>query len=151
MDISGTPISLGPSGLDVGSSTYALPTTSSYPTTLTVNGETYTIASGEVQVDGTVISKGQEVTVSGTRYSLGATGLVVGSQTIALPSSTRGLGDVIMDAFGPHGTASSTGAGSTASGSLGEAFTGDASKRAGLGLLMWLFTGFVSCLVFVAQ
>ena len=149
--ISGTPISLGASGLVVGSSTYTIPTSSSNPTTLTFNGETYTIASGEVHVDGTVISAGQEATISGTEISLGASGLVVGSQTITLPSPTQGLGDVIMGAFGPHGTASSTGAGSAASGTGAEAFTGSANGRAGLGVFKWLVVGFVGCLVFAVR
>lgn len=150
--ISGTSISLGASGLVVGNSTYTLPTMAPSATVVTLSGETYTIASNEVHVAGTVVSEGQEVTISGTEISLGASGLVVGDRTIALASSTaQGLGEVIMSAFGPSGTlgTTGTGAGSSSSGSLAAAFTGAADGRAEFGVWnwRWAITGFAGGLL----
>ena len=153
--ISGTSSSLGASGLVVGSSTYTLPTITPFATTVTLSGETYTIASNEVHVAGTVVPESQEVTVGGTEISLGASGLVVGDRTIALASSTaRGLGEVIMSAFGPSGTpgTTSTGAGSNSSASLPAAFTGAADGRAEVGVWgwRWVIMGIVGGLVYIA-
>ncbi|KAL9039710.1 MAG: hypothetical protein Q9214_004769 [Letrouitia sp. 1 TL-2023] len=79
--ISSTRISLGPSGLVVGTrivplSALAIPTA----TTMAPSGAIYSIG-------GTRITQGgPAITISGTRVSLGTKALVIGSSTIPLPS-----------------------------------------------------------------
>ena len=84
--ISGTPVSLAPGGtLAIGSSTIALPS----QTVFTVGGQTFTAGPTGFAIAGTSISPGQAITISGTMISLGPSGtLVVGSNTMALPSQT---------------------------------------------------------------
>lgn len=87
--ISGTPISLAPSGiLVVGTSSIRL----SQPTVFTVADQTFTAVASAFSIDGTTISAGGPgVTISGTPVSLGSSGiLVVGTNTISLsgPAST---------------------------------------------------------------
>lgn len=139
-------LSLGPSAeaLIVGTSTSFLsspiplgvsvvPTTTSSPN-LTAQSHGYVI-------DGQALTPGSEITVSGTKISLGAQGtdVVVGGTTEAV-----GLGGVIMSAFGAGPTASV----GNASGGVVE-FTGGASgERAPgawdvcgvlvVGVLVWL-------------
>ena len=79
--VSGTRISLGPSGLVVGSSTVPL----TAPASLNTGAGAHPVFS----IDGTAVTLGgPAITVSGTRVSLGSNGVVIGSQTISLPSSS---------------------------------------------------------------
>ena len=97
----GTVVSLGPSGLVVGSSTYAFPTPASdtltavtngpiagSPGVFTIDGETFTAAATSALVIGsTSLSEGgPPVTINGTIISLGTSALTVGASTIPLAS-----------------------------------------------------------------
>ena len=136
--VSGTPISLTASDIIIGSSTYPIPIPSihPFPSIVTFNGETLTLAPSAVALGGYTLSPGQAITISGTEISLGTAGLIVGSSTLALSSATQGLGDVIIGGLGAHSTGTSSGTG--ASGAVGSgrngtstAFTGDAKRLAG--------------------
>ena len=86
--VSGTPISLEPSGtLLIGSSAIALPT--ALPNVYTVGGQIVTAAPSAVVVDGTtLVPGGAGITVSGTPISLEPSGtLLIGSSAIALPTA----------------------------------------------------------------
>lgn len=91
--ISGTPISLGPSGkLMVGSSTVTLspPPTNAPPlSTFTIDGQTYIGNASELSLDGnTLLAGGTGLTISGTPISLEASGsLRVGSSDIPLATN----------------------------------------------------------------
>lgn len=96
--ISGTRISLAPSGTQVvvGSSTIGLTPSFTPPPALTVGSQTYTADSkSEYTIAGRILTPGgPAVTVSGTRLSLapGATQFVLGSSTIDLtPANTPPL------------------------------------------------------------
>ncbi|MCJ1335629.1 hypothetical protein MMC09_000901 [Bachmanniomyces sp. S44760] len=99
--ISGTPISLGPSGsaLVIGSSTELLTpvpeiTTLAAPAITLPDGETLTPNSASQYIIGSqTLAPGQAITVSGTPYSLapGNTALVVGSSTELLTPSLESL------------------------------------------------------------
>ena len=96
--ISGTVISLGPSGaLLIGSSsTNILPTLSAVAgPVFTVGSLTFTKSSSNVLVDGKTLSAGSPAaTVAGEQVSLASDGkLVVGSLTTNVPTSTNG-GDI---------------------------------------------------------
>lgn len=89
--ISGTPVSLGPSSLIIGSSSFAVPMprqswTPSQVTT--INGQTIQpLTNGGISIDGTILTPGAPpMTVSGTSISLGSSALIVGSSTISLDS-----------------------------------------------------------------
>ena len=84
--ISGTIVSLGPSGaLVVGSSTMSLPS----ETVFTVGGQIFTAEPTGFAIASTSISPGQAVTISGTIISLGLSGtLVVGANTMSLPTQS---------------------------------------------------------------
>ena len=127
--ISGTIVSLGPSGaLVVGSSTMSLPTQSVF----TVDGQTFTAEpTGFVLEGATVAPGGPGVTISGVDVSLGTNSVLhIGSQTLATlgaaatssggasgNSTGAGIGGAIVSAFGapPSGpTGAHTGGGSEA-------------------------------------
>lgn len=102
--ISGTPFSLGPAGLVIGSSTYRLPYAlpSSF---LTTDSMAFTVVTTGIEVAGKGLSKGElAVTMNGTAVSLGPSGLVVGSSIIGVvggsQSTAQGIGAVIMAGFG---------------------------------------------------
>lgn len=94
--VEGTPISLGPNGLVVGSSTVLLP--SPPPNSVVdIAGRPYvisqaadglvTLLSNGVAVAGATLTRNAAaITVAGTRVSLGDNSLVVGSSTVSLPS-----------------------------------------------------------------
>ena len=89
--ISGTPISLGPSSLIIGSSSFAvpLPRQSWTPGQLTtINGQTIQpLTNGGISIDGTTVTPGAPpITVSGALISLGSSALIIGSNTIAFDS-----------------------------------------------------------------
>lgn len=88
--ISGTPVSLGSNGLVVGSSTYAVPAPSSAPTLPSIGGQqVQQAANGGVVVAGTTLLPGTPgMMISGTSVTLDSAGLIVGSSTYALQTST---------------------------------------------------------------
>lgn len=92
--ISGTPISLAPSGvLIIGSSSIDLPAKSSVSDVFTTNGLTFTAEPSAIVVDGiTLVPGGPAITVLGTPISLragnGAGVLIIGTSTINLPAHT---------------------------------------------------------------
>ncbi|KAI9705626.1 MAG: hypothetical protein M1836_006382 [Candelina mexicana] len=102
--VSGTRISLGTDGLAVGTSTIPL---LAIPTRAGQVGVT-TDAGGNAIIGGTTLHRGDPaITVSGTRISLGDSGLVIGTQTIPISSpstqiaglhiTTDGAGNVIVN------------------------------------------------------
>ena len=126
--ISGTLISLNPTGgLVVGTSTIALESAGSesevdlHPT-LTVGGQVFTAGPSAFAIGSTTLTAGGAgVTISGTPVSLNPTGgLVVGTSTIPLESTSTGLGGLIIGGFG---SPTSTGG----NGSTVEPFEGAAS------------------------
>ena len=127
--ISGTIVSLGPSGtLVVGSTTMSLPTQSVF----TVDGQTFTAEpTGFVLEGATVAPGGPGVTISGVDISLGTNSVLhIGSQTLATlgaaatssggasgNSTGAGIGGAIVSAFGAPSsgpTGAHTGGGSEA-------------------------------------
>ena len=84
--IDGTVVSLGSSGLQIGSSVVT-PVTSA--AVITAAGQPFTILSNGVAIAGTILtSNAQAITVGGTRISPGTQGLVVGTSTLPLPAPT---------------------------------------------------------------
>ena len=90
--VAGTRVSLGFYGLIVGTSTIPLPTQPP-PAMITAAGQTVTaLPNGNVVVAGTTLNPNAPgITVSGTPISLGSNGLVVGTSTIAMPSSQSSI------------------------------------------------------------
>lgn len=113
--ILGTEVSLGTSGLIVGSSTVAFPTAAPTFTTL---GHTFVPVGGSaVAIDGTTFSLGEGTTIDGSLVSVGSSGLVIGSSTIPISieigsqsiplievvkatATSSGYGDLIMSGLG---------------------------------------------------
>ncbi|MCJ1429136.1 hypothetical protein MMC29_007049 [Sticta canariensis] len=86
--ISDTPVSLGASGIVIGTKTIALPSDTSLPV-LTVGGITFTANPTGFLIGSTrLLSNGPAVTISDTPVSLGASGIVIGTKTIPLPSDS---------------------------------------------------------------
>ena len=89
--ISGTPVSLAPSGvLFVGSSSFTIPSESTASSTALLGGLTFTyLPSSAVDVDGSSLNAGAPATtVDGEKVSLGLNGeLVVGTVSTQLPTS----------------------------------------------------------------
>lgn len=84
-----TSISLNPSGsLVIGSSTTPLQTPAPTPAVITTDGQVFTVERGGlVAVDGVTLSSGGPgITVSGVPMSVGSGGVVIGSDTVRLPS-----------------------------------------------------------------
>lgn len=135
--VSGTPISLAPSGsvVVIASSTFSLiqtppekAATSGASVILDVGGTSLTEISGSDFAIGsqTVLPGGPAITINGTEViSLppGATDVVVDSQTAALVMS-QALGDVILSAFFPQPPPAAT----PTNGSSQQAFIGDSRK-----------------------
>ncbi len=117
--VDSTPISLNPSGsLIIGMST--IPLQNPTPAVMSTDGVVFTVGqNGAVNVDGaTLRSGGPGTVISGTAISVGAGGVVVGSDTVRLPSG--------------NGSASSTMA----------LFTGAASRSIeGSRLVLWGLLG----------
>ena len=101
----GTPISLGPNGLVIGSSTIPLPSPPP-KSIITIAGQPYTISqapdglltlfsNGAAVAGATLTSNEPAITIAGTRISLGASGLVVGSSTIP-PSSPPSTSSIVI-------------------------------------------------------
>ncbi|MCJ1466315.1 hypothetical protein MMC07_004934 [Pseudocyphellaria aurata] len=83
--VSGTPISLGSSNLVIGTSTIELP---AEPSVFTVDGQKFTVKPPDFAVGSTEIHRDDSsITVRGTPVLLEPSGVVIGSKTIALPSS----------------------------------------------------------------
>ena len=86
--INSTPISLNPSGsLLIGTSAVPLPNAT--PAVVTTDGQVFTVEqNGLVAVDGVTLSSGGPgTTISGTPMSVGSGGLMVGSDTVRLPTA----------------------------------------------------------------
>ncbi|KAL5389083.1 hypothetical protein PMIN06_009606 [Paraphaeosphaeria minitans] len=123
--IDGTTLSMGSSGVvvvgDEGTSTIAIPTGVAAPTAVTVGDEVFTITSGSVVFGpGTTLTPGDPaVTIDGTVYSVGSTGVVVvvDGQTSTVPVTLDPSSD---------GEATSTGAGPSETGA--EEFPGAAGR-----------------------
>ncbi|KAK4691660.1 hypothetical protein P7C71_g5384, partial [Lecanoromycetidae sp. Uapishka_2] len=106
--LSGTVVSLGPSGLQVGSSTTPLAfpqETAELQSVFTIADQTFTANPTAFAVDGHSVSvDGPAVTLSGTPVSLGPEGLQIGSTTwpltLAQETADVGLGGLIMSGFG---------------------------------------------------
>ncbi len=102
--ISGTVVSLGPSGLQIGTQTYALP--SSPQSVFAVGDQTFTANPTAFAVAGTTLSVGgPAATISGTVVSLGPSGLQIGSKTYTLPSATQSVFTVGDQTFTANPTA----------------------------------------------
>ncbi|KAL8785001.1 MAG: hypothetical protein Q9195_008812 [Heterodermia aff. obscurata] len=88
LTVSGTPISIGSNGLVIGSDTVPLQTPT--PTILTTDNQVLTLEpSGRVAVGGVTLSAGgPAATVSGASISVDASDIVIGTDTIPLPSGS---------------------------------------------------------------
>lgn len=105
--VSGKAVSLASSGLIIGSQTFAVPTPAPEPkisqsTAFTLGGHTVIpLGDSSVVVQGATLSvSGPATTISGIVLSLASSGLVIGSQTFALPTSapaTAGDDIVVID------------------------------------------------------
>jgi len=85
--ISGIAISLGDSGLIIGSSTVSMPTSAPLLPVFTAAGQTFSRVPNGVAVAGSILQEnGPAITVAGTPISFGASGLIIGTSTIALPT-----------------------------------------------------------------
>ncbi|KAI9810598.1 MAG: hypothetical protein M1827_006160 [Pycnora praestabilis] len=131
MTISGTPVSLDPSGdLILGASTIPLNTGS--PKVFTVAGQIFTAApTGFAAASKTLLPGGPGVTISGTPVSLDPSGeLIIGSSTIPLgPVTSHGLGSLIMSGFGYENPSTSGGAPTSTGGNATlQPFEGGQSK-----------------------
>ncbi len=127
--IHSTRISLGDSGLVIGSSTIPLPTvgpTSAAPA-ITTLGQTFSqIGASDVVFGHTTLSiGGPGATILGAEVSLGTSGLVIGSSTVAFPTvapTLTTLGHTFVPVNGSavaiDGTTLSLGKGTTIDGSL---------------------------------
>ena len=92
--INDIPITVAPGGLVIGPDTVPLQTQPPTASTLTTDGQIVTFQqSGRVAVGGTTLSVGgQGVTVSGEVVSVATDGLVIGSDTVPLPTP-KGVGE----------------------------------------------------------
>ncbi|KAI9719263.1 MAG: hypothetical protein M1812_003593 [Candelaria pacifica] len=96
--IAGTQYSVGSGGLVVGSVTVPL-ASSSYPSMVTIAGQTYPvsqIADGIVVAGTTLRSAQPAITIAGAQVSIGTNGLVIGSSTVPLPSGVPPLPTVTI-------------------------------------------------------
>ena len=86
--VSGTPISLGPSNLVIGTKTLPLSINSLWSESrFVIAGQTFTASPTGVLVDGKSLSPGgPAITISGTQISLGSSQIQIGTQIFALPS-----------------------------------------------------------------
>jgi len=102
--VSGTVVSLASSGLNIGSQTFAFPTSATIPvpdanSIFIIAGQIITPLgqSSLIVEEATLSINGPATTVSGTAISLASSGLVIASQTFALPTPAPGkLGDTIV-------------------------------------------------------
>jgi len=127
--VSGIAVSLASSGLVIGSQTFAVPTAMTNPepsanSVFTAAGHAFTPQPGPaVIVAGNALSiNGPAATVSGTAVSLASSGLVIGSQTFAIPTavqspepSANSVFTVAGQVITPHGADAAIIAGTTLS------------------------------------
>lgn len=86
--ISGTPVSLGSSDIVIGTQTVSFPS-SSASIIFSVGGQVFTANPTGLLIGGmSPLSNSLVVTVSGKTVSLGTSGIVIGTKTIALPSES---------------------------------------------------------------
>ena len=146
--ISGTVVSLGPSGtLVVGPNTITLPTQSVF----TVDGQTFTAEPTGFVLDGTTVAPGGPgVAISGVHISLGTNSVLhIGSQTLATlgaaatsriaasgNSTGTGLSGAIVSAFGApsSGLTGARSGGGSRGGSRGEAWSIGLAGFVGIGI-----------------
>lgn len=105
--ILGTEVSLGISGLIVGSSTVAFLTPAP---TLTTLGHTFVPINGSaVAIDGTILSPGQGTTIDGSLVSIDGLGLVIGSTTIPISMETGSQSLPLLEIINATATSSEYG------------------------------------------
>ena len=89
VNIAGTRISLGPNGLIVGASTISLPTITSAAVFSAAGQAGILGLDSYFTIAGTTLSpEAPAITLAGTRISLGSNGLIIGSSTLPLPSTS---------------------------------------------------------------
>ena len=88
--IAGTPISLGTNSELIlgGTRTIDLALTAPSPSIFDVAGQVFTAAPGGFSIEGTSLYPGEATTIDGTPVSLNPVGIVIGSRTYSLPSSS---------------------------------------------------------------
>ncbi|KAL8917581.1 MAG: hypothetical protein Q9208_007864 [Pyrenodesmia sp. 3 TL-2023] len=108
--ISGTPVSINPTALVIGSETLPLPTLPTAEAVATLAGLTVSQnAGGAVIVAGkTLVPGGPALTISGTRYTVASSALIAGSSTIPLPKPSGS--PILYDSQGGSFTLASNGA-----------------------------------------
>lgn len=85
--VSGTLVSLGASGTIIGTRTVPSPSNSPSFSVFSAGGQTFTANPTGFPIDGTsILPNGPAVTIAGTPVSLDASGIVIGTKTITLPS-----------------------------------------------------------------
>lgn len=85
--VSGTLVSLGASGTIIGTRTVPSPSNLPSFSVFSVGGQTFTANPTGFPIDGTsILPNGPAVTIAGTPVSLDASGIVIGTKTITLPS-----------------------------------------------------------------
>lgn len=85
--VSSTLVSLGASGMIIGTRTVPVPSNSPAFSVFSVGGQTFTANPTGFPIDGTsILPNGPAVTIAGTPVSLDAPGIVIGTKTITLPS-----------------------------------------------------------------
>ena len=90
LTIAGTPISLGTNSELIlgGTRTIDLASTAPSPSIFNVAGQVFTAAPGGFSIEGTSLYPGEATTIDGTPVSLNPVGIVIGSRTYSLPSSS---------------------------------------------------------------
>lgn len=104
--ISGTALSVGSAGFIVGTQT--IPLTSPIPSIITTDGQIFTMEpNGAIHVDGATLSNGGSgTTINGTPMRVNSGGLVIGSDTISLPTTNASVSGLPITQF--TGAASKT-------------------------------------------
>ena len=130
--ISGTPVSLNPSGILVIGTYTITPSVEPAPTRFVVGTDTFTIEPTNIAVGGFILTPGSPgVTMDGVFVSLGSSDLVVGTQTETFSpqgtSSLVDLGALIMSGLGEISGATVT-ADSTSTTAGISSFQGTATK-----------------------
>ena len=130
--ISGTPVSLNPSGVLVIGTSTVTPFIQQIPTRFVVGTDTFTVSPTDIAVGGFTLTPGSPgVTVDGVFVSLGSSDLVIGTQTEYLSpqetSSLVDLGALIMSGLGEIGGTTVT-ADSTSTTARIDPFLGGATK-----------------------
>ena len=96
INVAGTPISLGPSAIVIGTNILALPAQATAPLIATIGGQAVHAVgtSGNVAVGGSILTQGQQATISGTLISVGQSNVIIGGSTVVLPTAGSGSGSL---------------------------------------------------------